>query len=160
MAKPQSPELRRSGKASRLDPDGIAGDLAAAPPPGTTGDAGPVPDGNRPGHRPADEQDKPDLDAFAAKLGTDRRPAEAPEPDPDPAPDPAPPPEVRVVPEPSPLAATLGEVVARGLRVWAGALHGTAGAIHGAATVVDGAAALTTRLAHAVPRLPGARRAA
>ncbi len=30
-----------------------------------------VPPENQPGHHPPDEQDKPDLDAFAAKLGTD-----------------------------------------------------------------------------------------
>ena len=32
------------------------------------GQAGPVPPGNQPGHHPPEEQDKPDLDAFAAKL--------------------------------------------------------------------------------------------
>ena len=31
---------------------------------------GPVPDANRPGHHPAEEQDQPDLDAFAERLGT------------------------------------------------------------------------------------------
>ena len=30
-----------------------------------------VPPENQPGHHPPEEQDKPDLDAFAAKLGTD-----------------------------------------------------------------------------------------
>ena len=30
---------------------------------------GPVPPGNRPGHHGSVEQDKPDLDAFAARLG-------------------------------------------------------------------------------------------
>jgi hypothetical protein len=30
-----------------------------------------VPPDNQPGHHPDKEQDKPDLDAFAAKLGTD-----------------------------------------------------------------------------------------
>jgi len=29
-----------------------------------------IPPENQPGHHPADEQDKPDLDKFAAKLGT------------------------------------------------------------------------------------------
>ena len=29
-----------------------------------------VPPENRPGHHPEEEQDKPDIDAFAAKLGT------------------------------------------------------------------------------------------
>jgi hypothetical protein len=31
--------------------------------------AGPIPDDNQPGHHPAHEQDKPDLDDFAHKLG-------------------------------------------------------------------------------------------
>jgi hypothetical protein len=30
-----------------------------------------APEENQPGHHPPEEQDKPDLDAFAAKLGTD-----------------------------------------------------------------------------------------
>lgn len=48
MARPQQPELAPSGKT----------DIA-------------VPVDNQPGHHPAKEQDKPDLAAFAAKLGTD-----------------------------------------------------------------------------------------
>ena len=32
-----------------------------------------VPPENQPGHHPPEEQDKPDLDAFAAKLGTDSK---------------------------------------------------------------------------------------
>ena len=51
MASPQQPELGRNAKTD-LDPDHIPAD-------------------NQPGHHPAKEQDKPDLDAFAAKLGTD-----------------------------------------------------------------------------------------
>ena len=35
------------------------------------GETGQVPPENQPGHHPPKEQDKPDLDAFAAKLGTD-----------------------------------------------------------------------------------------
>ncbi len=31
---------------------------------------GPVPPDNQPGHHPVEEQDKPDLNAFAQKLGT------------------------------------------------------------------------------------------
>lgn len=31
---------------------------------------GPVPEGNQPGHHPSREQDQPDLDAMAARLGT------------------------------------------------------------------------------------------
>ena len=33
-------------------------------------DAGPVPEDNLPGHHPDHDQDRPDLDAVAAKLGT------------------------------------------------------------------------------------------
>jgi hypothetical protein len=33
-------------------------------------DAGPVPEDNVPGHHPDDEQDRPDLDAMAERLGT------------------------------------------------------------------------------------------
>ncbi|MGI8983550.1 MAG: hypothetical protein ACR2HM_03300 [Acidimicrobiales bacterium] len=33
-------------------------------------DRGPVPPENQPGHHPDEDQDKPDLDRFAAKLGT------------------------------------------------------------------------------------------
>ena len=37
----------------------------------TGGETGPIPAENQPGHHPPKEQDKPDLDAFAARLGTD-----------------------------------------------------------------------------------------
>ena len=37
----------------------------------TDGETGPIPADNQPGHHPPKEQDKPDLDAFAARLGTD-----------------------------------------------------------------------------------------
>ena len=37
---------------------------------GAEASPGPVPAENQPGHHPAEEQDKPDLDKFAAKLGT------------------------------------------------------------------------------------------
>ena len=50
MSNPQQPDLHSTGT---LD-----------------GEGGPVPAENQPGHHPAEEQDKPDLDAFAAKLGT------------------------------------------------------------------------------------------
>ena len=33
-------------------------------------DLGPVPEDNQPGHHPPHEQDRPDLDAMAARLGT------------------------------------------------------------------------------------------
>lgn len=38
--------------------------------PGADAPRGPVPPENQPGHHPAEEQDKPDLNAFAQKLGT------------------------------------------------------------------------------------------
>src|SRR3954452_14175683 len=68
MARPPQPELARSAKTD-LDPEHVDTGLPGQPPP-SGGEAGPVPVDNQPGHHPAKEQDKPDLDAFAAKLGT------------------------------------------------------------------------------------------
>jgi hypothetical protein len=80
MPNPQQPELRRSAKTAFQDPDAVGGQLEAQRVPDADGDAGPVPPGNRPGPKRGRAnkapQDKPDLDAFAAKLGID-------EPDPD-----------------------------------------------------------------------------
>ena len=60
-----------------MNPDAIAGELAANDRPGVDGPAGRhVPPGNRPGASSGPDQDKPDLDAMAAKFGID-------EPDPD-----------------------------------------------------------------------------
>ena len=70
MARPQQPELARSGKTD-IDPDHVETGLQGQPTPATGGETGPVPPENQSGHHPAREQDKPDLDAFAAKLGTD-----------------------------------------------------------------------------------------
>jgi hypothetical protein len=70
MARPQQPELARSAKTD-LDPDHIETGLQGQKAPATGGETGPVPPDNQPRHHPANEQDKPDLDAFAAKLGTD-----------------------------------------------------------------------------------------
>lgn len=70
MARPQQPELARSAKTD-LDPDHIETGLQGQKAPATGGETGPVPPDNQPGHHPPKEQDKPDLDAFAAKLGTD-----------------------------------------------------------------------------------------
>lgn len=69
MAKPQQPELRRSGRVAALDPDATETVLGATDRPSTKGSAGPVPEEQRPGHKPDHEQDKPDLDDFAARLG-------------------------------------------------------------------------------------------
>lgn len=70
MSRPQQPELARSAKTD-LDPDHIETGLQGQPKPKSRGETGPVPPENEPGHHPPKEQDKPDLDAFAAKLGTD-----------------------------------------------------------------------------------------
>ena len=70
MGRPQQPELARSAKTD-LDPDHVETGLQGQKRPETRGETGPVPPGNQPGHHPPDEQDKPDLDAFAARLGTD-----------------------------------------------------------------------------------------
>lgn len=70
MARPQQPELARSAKTD-LDPDHIETGLQGQKTPTTGGETGKVPPDNQPGHHPPKEQDKPDLDAFAARLGTD-----------------------------------------------------------------------------------------
>ena len=70
MSRPQQPELARSAKTD-LDPDHVETGLQGQPKPKAGGATGPVPPDNEPGHHPPKEQDKPDLDAFAAKLGTD-----------------------------------------------------------------------------------------
>jgi hypothetical protein len=69
MSNPQQPELARSRKTPAQDQDAVAGVLAGQDRPATGGPAGPIPEDNQPGHHPAHEQDKPDLDAFAARLG-------------------------------------------------------------------------------------------
>lgn len=69
MSNPQQPELARSRKTPAQDQDAVAGVLEGQDRPGTSGPAGPIPEDNQPGHHPAHEQDKPDLDAFAARLG-------------------------------------------------------------------------------------------
>jgi hypothetical protein len=73
MARPQQPELARSGKTD-LDPDHIGTELEARKPARAGGQTGPVPPENQPGHHPRQDQDKPDLDAFVAKLQGEDRP--------------------------------------------------------------------------------------
>jgi hypothetical protein len=75
MGRPQQPELARSAKTD-LDPDHVGTELEARKPPRSGGPTGPVPPENQPGHHPADEQDKPALDAFAARFGGDDRSGE------------------------------------------------------------------------------------
>ena len=70
MSNPQQPELARSRKTPAQDPDAVAGVLEGQREVGADAPRGQVPAGNQPGHHPADEQDKPPLDKFAAKLGT------------------------------------------------------------------------------------------
>jgi hypothetical protein len=69
MSNPQQPELARSRKTPAQDQDAVAGVLEGQDRPSTSGPAGPIPEDNQPGHHPVHEQDKPDLDAFAARLG-------------------------------------------------------------------------------------------
>ena len=67
MSRPQQPEIARSGRTD-VDPDHVGEALEGARAPRSKGKTGPVPPENQPGHHPPEEQDKPDLDAFAAKL--------------------------------------------------------------------------------------------
>lgn len=69
MSNPQQPELARSRKTPAQDPDSVASVVEGQPQPEAKGPAGPIPAENQPGHHPEAEQDKPDLDAFAARLG-------------------------------------------------------------------------------------------
>ena len=70
MSNPQQPELARSRKTPAQDQDAVAGVLDGQREVGTDAPRGPMPPENQPGHHPAEEQDKPDLDAFAERLGT------------------------------------------------------------------------------------------
>lgn len=70
MSNPQQPELARSRKTPAQDADAAAGVLDGQREVGADAPRGPVPADNQPGHHPADEQDQPPLDKFAAKLGT------------------------------------------------------------------------------------------
>ncbi len=70
MSNPQQPELARSRKTPAQDSDAVATVLDGQRTPGTDVPGGPIPPDNQPGHHPADEQDTPDLKAFAERLGT------------------------------------------------------------------------------------------
>ena len=86
MSNPQQPELARSRKTPAQDPDAAAAVLEGQRQPSQGGPGGPVPPDNQPGHHPEKEQDKPDPNAFAAKLGLAAPDAGAqPPPDPGPA---------------------------------------------------------------------------
>jgi hypothetical protein len=69
MSNPQQPELARSRKTPAQDQDSVASVLEGQREPATDGPRGPVPPENQPGHHPPKEQDEPDLDAFAERLG-------------------------------------------------------------------------------------------
>lgn len=69
MAKPQQQELRRSGRVPALDPDATEAARSADGPLGASDTNAPIPEDQRPGHHPEHDQDKPDMDAFAERLG-------------------------------------------------------------------------------------------
>lgn len=73
MANPQQPELARSRKTPHQDQDSVESRVGAQRPLGADAPPDVVPPENRPGHHPDDEQDKPDLDAFAERLGVAER---------------------------------------------------------------------------------------
>ncbi|MDQ3991833.1 MAG: hypothetical protein M3245_05935 [Actinomycetota bacterium] len=58
MARPQQPELARSERG-KFDQDRPSDKQATRGRPDIEGHAGPVPEENQPGHRPDEEQDKP-----------------------------------------------------------------------------------------------------
>ena len=70
MPNPQQPELARSRRTPGQDPDSVATLIEGSRPLPDEGGRGPVPPENQPGNHPATEQDKPDLNAFAERLGT------------------------------------------------------------------------------------------
>jgi hypothetical protein len=76
MGNPQQPEIARSRKVPSQDQDAVAGVIEGQESLGADAPRGPVPPENRPGHHPEQEQDKPDLDAFAQRLGIGDSPAE------------------------------------------------------------------------------------
>jgi hypothetical protein len=69
MGRPQDNRLQRSGNTP-LDPDHIETEVQTQPhAPRDEPGGGPVPEDNQPGHHPAHDQDKPDLEQFAEALG-------------------------------------------------------------------------------------------
>jgi hypothetical protein len=61
MSKPQQPEIRRSGRGE-TEQDGRRQTRETESTTKTGGRTGPVPPENRPGHRPDEEQDKPEIE--------------------------------------------------------------------------------------------------
>lgn len=70
MKPKQRPEVGRSGHTD-LNPDHTAEVLDGRDPPSSSGETGPVPADNQPGHRPETDQDRPDPDAMADRLGVE-----------------------------------------------------------------------------------------
>ena len=86
MAKPQQPELRRSGMVEALDPDATEAKRSADRRRPVTDPKAPIPEDQRPGHHPDHDQDKPDLNKFAERLGVAKEgsePETAPHVEPD-----------------------------------------------------------------------------
>src|SRR3954469_13564395 len=77
MAKPQQPELARSGRGA-TDPASAKATATSEMPAG--GDAGPVPEANLPGHHPPVEQDKPARPPQARARAPKRKPQPVPDP--------------------------------------------------------------------------------
>src|SRR5687768_14761479 len=68
---PQQPELRRSGRGATSDNSAKAMPAHESGHPNDDLPEQLVPDDNRSGARPEQDQDKPDLDDFAERLGID-----------------------------------------------------------------------------------------
>src|SRR5215212_7659461 len=90
MAKPQQPEIARSGRGDVVE-DSVKERLTVPQSTETKGDVGVVPEDNLPGHHPEHEQDKPSGDQFLRKMHDHARevdaasaPAPAPSDEPEP----------------------------------------------------------------------------
>jgi hypothetical protein len=68
LAKPQQPELGRSGHSPVVEGQHAREVIQGEGQPGAEDAPGPVPEANRPGHHPDTEQDKPDPAAFRDRL--------------------------------------------------------------------------------------------
>jgi len=86
MAKPQQPEIARSGRGA-TDPASVKSEAPQST--RVSGDSGPVPEDNVPGHHPEHEQDKPDLRIVAEPKGVRGDDADGDDERSEPAPEPA-----------------------------------------------------------------------
>jgi len=73
MANPQQPELRRSELGATVD-DSAKTKIQTEGKRSQKGRTGPVPEDNRAGHHPDVEQDQPDGDELAQRLGVRAEP--------------------------------------------------------------------------------------